>query len=47
MWRGFDYLNRLATTQEPHYGPIDPAIDVIPYWNVNDANALIGHEWID
>jgi hypothetical protein len=47
MQRGFDYLNRLATTYEPHHGPIDPTADVMPYWNISDANALIVHEWIE
>lgn len=46
MWRGFDYLNRMVATSEPHHGSVDPEIDVMPYWSVADANVLVTNEWI-
>ncbi len=47
MWRGFDYLNRLATTYEPHHGSVNPATDIMPYWSIEDAKALLDHDWIE
>lgn len=45
MWRGFDFLNRLAVAAEPGYGPIDPAVDIMPRWRDADAVTLDASAW--
>lgn len=46
MSRGFDYLNRLATTYEPGRGTIDPATDMLPCWSEANAGRLVSNLWL-
>ncbi|MFN2302715.1 MAG: hypothetical protein ACK2TV_03195, partial [Anaerolineales bacterium] len=46
MWRGFDYLNRLATTYEPGFGAIDPDLAMMPMWTDENATALLSNPWL-
>jgi hypothetical protein len=45
MWRGFDYLNRLATTYEVDLGPIDPSVVTMPKWTDSDVVTLQANPW--
>lgn len=45
MWRGFDYLNRLAVIYENYLGPIDPSKVTMPRWTDNDAGILQANNW--
>lgn len=47
MYRGFDFLNRLAVTYEPGFGNIDPATTTImPKWTDADIATLQANPWM-
>lgn len=43
MYRGFDFLNRMAVTYEPGYGSIDPTSAVMSVWTDDDAAILLSN----
>ncbi len=46
MWRGFDYLNRLAVTYEHYVGSIDPNLVTMPRWTDQDVGILQANTWL-
>lgn len=50
MYRGFDYLNRLAVTYEPGFGDIDPTgadrPTIMPAWTEADVEILQSNLWM-